>query len=89
MADVVCQMTGLEIDKQGLRDVILRVYLRGYANERRQGFTEDDYSMPAEIHEECGAIDLPHFNTAEFFTELKGKVLARFDEMARAEGLLA
>jgi hypothetical protein len=34
-------------------------------------------------------VDLPYFNTPEFFAALKGRVLARFDEMLAAEGISA
>ena len=32
-------------------------------------------------------IDLPHFNTKEFFAKLKTRVLARFDAMLAEEAL--
>ena len=43
--------------------------------------------MPAEVHDKVDAIDLPHFNTREFFAELKKKVLARFDAMREEIGV--
>ena len=52
----------------------------------RQGCTSDDYVMPPEVHHEYPQIELPFFNTPEFFSELKEKVLARFDDMLVAEG---
>jgi hypothetical protein len=43
--------------------------------------------MPAEAHEEYPQIQLPYFNTPEFFQELKPRVMARFNEMLEEEGL--
>jgi hypothetical protein len=37
--------------------------------------------MPAAVHEKRDAIDLPYFNTPEFFAELREKVLDRFDAL--------
>ena len=64
-----------------LKRIIRRSYLRGYALERAQGFGEADYDMPADVHKKIEPMQLPYFNTPEFFAELKGKVLRRFDEM--------
>ncbi len=87
MAESIGLLTGLQISADELAKTTLRTYLRGYRIERRQGFTDDDYDLPADSHKEYPQIDLPHFNTPAFFSELKGKVLARFAEMASEEGL--
>jgi len=75
---------GLEVDADALRAVVRRTYLRGYAGERRGGFTEDDYTLPAAAHEESPHIRLPYFNTPEFFAALKARVLAILDERVAA-----
>lgn len=80
-------IAGLAIDPDDLKRTVMRTHLRGYRLEKDQGFTADDYDMPAEAHEECKQIDLPYFNTPEFFAELKPKVLERFDAMLAEEGL--
>ena len=66
-----------------------RSFLRGYRIERRQGYTPDDYVMPAEVHWEHPNIQLPYFNTPEFFAQLRDRVLTAFDKMAADEGLSA
>ncbi len=86
MAEALRAMTGLEITVEQLQATIRRVFLRGYRLELQQGFTSDDYSMPAESHDEYPQIELPHFNTPEFFSELKERVTTRLDEMLVAEG---
>lgn len=87
MVKAVTAMTGLELTVEELQKTIRRVFLRGYRLERRQGFTDDDYTMPAESHDEYPQIELPHFNSKEFFSELKQKVTSRLDELLVEEGL--
>ncbi|MCG3135845.1 MAG: hypothetical protein HMLKMBBP_03617 [Planctomycetes bacterium] len=78
-------MTGLAVTDADLAAVIRRTHLRGWRMERRQGFGADDYAMPADVHLPRPEVQLPHFNTAEFFAALRERVMARFDEMARDE----
>jgi aldehyde:ferredoxin oxidoreductase len=89
--DLMCQaveaLTGLKFDVDTLKRVIRRTFLRGYRLERRQGFTDDDYTMPAEAHQQNTGIELPYFNTPEFFGELKPRVMRRIEEMLVEEGL--
>src|SRR5690349_19445452 len=85
MAGAVKDLTGFEVDAAAIRKTVMRTYLRGYALEKAQGFTSEDYDMPSEVHREYRQVDLPYFNTPEFFAELKGRVLRRFDEMLAEE----
>ncbi len=87
VAQAVTSLTGLAIDGETIRKTVMRTFLRGYKLERQQGFTQGDYGMPAEVHIEHAPIQLPHFNTPEFFAELQGKVCARFDALLEAEGV--
>ena len=75
------------MDTPGLERIVRRTFLRGMRLERQNGFTDDDYDMPAEVHQEYPQIELPHFNSLEFFTQLKQRVNARIDEMLVEEGL--
>ena len=79
-------LTGLELTEADIETTIRRMFLRGYRLEQRQGFTDDDYVMPADIHNEYTEIELPYFNTAEFFSELKQKVQKRIQDMLVEEG---
>lgn len=81
MADAVERVTGLAVEAETLREAVLRTFLRGYRLERLQGFTAEDYRLPRRAHEEHPAIDLPHFNTPEFFATLRDRVLDRFDAL--------
>ncbi len=87
VAEAIEAIHGLSLKPGDLQRLIRRAFLRGYRLERRHGFTDDDYNMPDESHDEYPQIELPHFNTREFFNELKPKVMARFAEMAVDEGL--
>jgi len=84
-AKALRELAGIETTPGELRQVVLRTYLRGYRIEKRQGFTQADYDMPAEVHRPCPSIDLPDFNTEEFFAELKRRVLERFDALLKTE----
>ena len=87
MATAVTALTGLQISADEIQKTIRRVFLRGYRLELRQGFTDADYVMPAEAHDEYPQIQLPHFNSREFFGELKTKVQSRLGELLVEEDL--
>ncbi|MDF1595847.1 MAG: aldehyde ferredoxin oxidoreductase C-terminal domain-containing protein [Acidimicrobiia bacterium] len=88
-AEALHLAAGLEVTGDDLRAVVGRTYLRGYASERRQGFTESDYVVPDEAHMPAEHSTLPRFNTPDFFAQLQERVLAVFDARAREEGYLA
>ena len=87
MVEAISSLTGLAIGEEDLRRIVMRTYLRGYKLERQQGFSAEDYVMPAEVHREYPQIELTHFNTQEFFDALRGKVCERFDSLLAAEGV--
>jgi aldehyde:ferredoxin oxidoreductase len=78
--------TGLDITANDLVDVVMNTQLRGYANERRQGFDVNDYRLPAEAHGPMGDSEISVFNTPEFFDELRTMVMERMDRRAAAAG---
>ena len=88
-AEALRLAAGLAVSGDDLREVVSRTYLRGYASERRQGFVEEDYVVPAEAHVPIEHSKVPKFNTPEFFAELQARVLGVFDERARAAGFLS
>jgi aldehyde:ferredoxin oxidoreductase len=77
---------GLDITGDQLADVVMRTFLRGYANERRQGFDEDDYRLPSDAHGPMGESGLEVFNTPEFFSELRERVIEKLDRQAAEAG---
>lgn len=84
MAEALKEAAGIETTEEELAAAVRRTYLRGYRLEKEQGFVAEDYSMPDEVHGEFKEIDLPRFNTREFFAELRTRVLARLDEQLAA-----
>ena len=64
MAEAVSATTGLDIDVPTLQRVVRRSFLRGYRLERRQGFTDDDYVLPVEAHQEYPQIEVALFQLA-------------------------
>ncbi|MFC2177202.1 aldehyde ferredoxin oxidoreductase C-terminal domain-containing protein, partial [Actinomycetota bacterium] len=80
--------TGLDITTEELSDAVMRTFLRGYANERVQGFEVADYALPAEAHEPMAGSDLPHFNTVEFFDQVRAGVIETLDQRAVAAGFM-
>ncbi len=77
----------LEVDPLKIREAVRRSFLRGMALEFRQGYTKEDFALPAEVAADPNPnIDLPNIGRAEFMAELSEKVWAVFDR--ELEGLL-
>jgi aldehyde:ferredoxin oxidoreductase len=87
-AEAIRIATGLEVSADELLEVVDRVFVRGYANERRRGFELGDYTLPSEAHTPIEHSTVPHFNTEEFFNEFRNRVMETLDERATAAGLL-
>jgi aldehyde:ferredoxin oxidoreductase len=87
-AEAIRIATGLDISADELLEVVDRTFIRGYANERRRGFVLDDYSLPSEAHEPIEHSTVPQFNTEEFFSEFRDRVIEELDQRATAAGLL-
>jgi aldehyde:ferredoxin oxidoreductase len=72
---------GLEVSTAELAGAVRRAFLRGLALERRQGYTKEEYTLPAEVFDRPNAnIKLPAtIATPEFFAELSRRVWEVFD----------
>jgi aldehyde:ferredoxin oxidoreductase len=67
--------TGLELSVAELEAAVRRAFLRGLALERRQGYSDAEYTLPARVFEEPNRhVKLPQFVTREFFAELQRRV---------------
>ena len=86
--DAIRLLTGLEVNTDELLAAVDRTFLRGYACERKQGFVEADYTMPADAHKPIEHSSIPQFNTEKFFGELRERVMATLDQRAAAAGFL-
>lgn len=79
---------GLTVTAAELAAAVRRAFLRGLALELRQGYTKEEYALPAEVFERPN----PHLKlpgtvaTREFFDELSRRVWAAFEP--ELEGLL-
>jgi len=72
---------GLEVTIDDLRRAVRRAFMRGLALELRQGYSRDEYDLPAEVYENPNPhIKLPRITTPEFMAELKKRVWAVFDK---------
>jgi aldehyde:ferredoxin oxidoreductase len=79
---------GIAITDSELEEVVMRAFLRGYACERRQGFGTSDYSLPAEAHQPMGDSSIPHFNTEDWFAQVRSGVMEELDRRAIDAGYL-
>ncbi len=87
IVNAIREATGLEIKSEDIVAAVRRAYLRGLALELRQGFKDDEYTLPGQVFEHPNPnVTLPNFVTAEFFAQLKQKVWAVFTK--EMEGLL-
>jgi aldehyde:ferredoxin oxidoreductase len=84
VSEAIASATGVDVSETDLRNAVLRTFLRGYRLEKLQGFSKGDYGLPADALEKSDAIELPYFNTPEFFAELQEKVLEKFDALVEA-----
>jgi aldehyde:ferredoxin oxidoreductase len=85
-AEAIRLATGMDVTGEELSAAVARTFLRGYANERRTGFTVEDYRLPAEAHGRIGNTDIEVFNTPEFFAELRDRVIEKLDGLAEEAG---
>ena len=72
--------TGLDISQEELESAVRNAYLLGLALERKQGFGEEDYTLPAQVFNSPNAnVQIPNFVTREFFDQLKTRVWEVFN----------
>ncbi len=70
----------LEITTDDIRAAVRRAFLRGLALELRQGYSKEEFALPAEVYEHPNAnIQLPQIATPEFLDELQRRVWAVFE----------
>ena len=77
----------ISISEAELKRSVLKTFIRGYALERKQGFRVDDYVLPDQTYEGNPNIKLTHFITPEFYSQLRDRVLNRFDSLVEELGI--
>jgi aldehyde:ferredoxin oxidoreductase len=71
---------GLEVTKEDLKSAVKRAFLRGLALEMKQGYSKEEFCLPAEVTEKPNRnITLPMLTTPEFLSELETRVWEVFD----------
>jgi aldehyde:ferredoxin oxidoreductase len=69
-----------EVTADEIRAAVRRAFLRGLALELRQGYTKDEYCLPAEVADNPNEnIKLPNITSREFFKELEERVWRIFE----------
>lgn len=88
VVDCLKSERGIEVTAAELTAAVRRAFLRGLALELRQGYTKDEYTLPAEVFEKPnGNIKLPPtVASPQFFAELSRRVWEVFEP--ELEGLL-
>ncbi|PLX96677.1 MAG: aldehyde:ferredoxin oxidoreductase [Desulfuromonas sp.] len=75
----------LEVTTDDLVAAVRRAFLLGLALERRQGYSKEEYVLPAEVHEAPNPnIKLPCITSPEFFTALQARVWEIFEPEVEA-----
>jgi aldehyde:ferredoxin oxidoreductase len=81
IVDAVKAATGLEVTADDLAAAVRRSFMLGLALERKQGYSDGEYALPAQIFDQPNPnIKLPRFVTPEFFAALKERVWAVFEQ---------
>lgn len=71
----------LEIEPLAIKAAVRRAFLLGLALEFQQGYTKEEFCLPAEVTENPNLnINLPNITNPEFMAELTEKIWKVFDE---------
>ena len=79
VAEMCSNETGEQFSAAELKDLALSVYLEAREIDKKMGFTEDDDSLPDRCFDKHET-SVPGFLTRHFFSELKKRVYAGFEE---------
>jgi aldehyde:ferredoxin oxidoreductase len=81
VVDGLASECGVEVPPAHIAAAVRRAFLRGLALELRQGYTKDEFTLPAEVFDQPnGNIKLPpDVASREFFQELSRRVWAAFE----------
>ena len=73
-------LTDIKISEDELKTSVRNTFLRGLWLERKQGFNDSDYTLPADIFDNPNEkIKTERFLTREYQTELKKRIFKRFN----------
>lgn len=85
VSQAISEVVGMEVTPEELTASTRRAFLRGLNLERKQGYTDEEYTLPAQVFESPNPVlEKHHFVTPEYFQELKKRVWAVLEpEMAQ------
>ena len=76
---------GIKVTERDLIAAVKRAFLRGLALELRQGYSKDEFCLPAEVTEKPNLnIALPKLTSPQFLAELETRVWQVFDRELQA-----
>ncbi|OGL65398.1 MAG: hypothetical protein A3I72_09950 [Candidatus Tectomicrobia bacterium RIFCSPLOWO2_02_FULL_70_19] len=88
VVDSLNDMYGLSATDEDVKGAIRRTYLRGRLLEKKVGYTDEEYDIPARVYEKTNPnVKMPSFITREFMAELKKRVERNWDELTEKEGV--
>ncbi len=80
LIDAIEHLTNLKITEEELRTAVRNSFIRGLWLEKKQGFEDSDYTLPADIFDNPNdKIKTELFVTSEYQKELKQRVFEKFD----------
>ncbi len=90
LLDAFTGATSATLTKEALQGAVRRAYLRGLKLERKQGYRDAEYALPAEVFENPNPnTDTPNFVTPEFFSDLQKRVWGVFNPEMEALPLVS
>jgi aldehyde:ferredoxin oxidoreductase len=85
LTEAIKAETGLEITSHDLVAAIRRAYLRGLVLELKQGYVDEEFTLPFQVLEQRNHnVTLPHFVTPEFIAAMKKRVWGIFESEMQA-----
>ncbi len=81
LTQAISLLTGINISEDEIKTTVRHAFLRGIWLEKKQGFNDSDYELPAEILKmQNENVKTPSFLTEKYLKELKKRVFSHFDE---------
>jgi len=88
VVDSINDSYGLSATDEDVKGAVRRTYLRGRLLEKKVGYTDEEYDIPAQVYEKKNPnVKMPNFITREFMAELKRRVERNWDELTKKEGV--
>jgi len=87
VADCLKSEFGFDLEPDAIRAAVRRAFLRGLALELRQGYTKEEFCIPAEVFKDPNPnIKLPNITNPDFLEKLAARVWEIFEP--ELEGIL-